>query len=79
MNPVSRKAIAQPGENARPARQQNARRKITIDWGKNPGQSIVLRRAAQERKPQPDMAKAGRQREGLENSLDANESTFTPP
>jgi hypothetical protein len=37
----------------------------TIDWGSNPGQSIVMRRAARERKPQPDMAKMRRQRDRL--------------
>jgi hypothetical protein len=55
--PASIRPLAQPEENARPTRRQNARGKKTIDWGSNPGQSIVMRRAARERKPQSDMAR----------------------
>ncbi|MGD1090082.1 MAG: hypothetical protein ABR955_15365 [Verrucomicrobiota bacterium] len=42
-------------------------------------QSITMRRAAQERKPQPDSASQHSQQNGIAKLATDNESTLTPP
>ena len=48
--PASIKAIAQPKQNASPAKRKNPQAGEVIGWGSYPGQPITVRRAAPERR-----------------------------